>query len=1317
MGLKDKLIAKLWQLLLSLVGKYGDFIKKPIAFKAIMAAAGVVVQKLIDWLKDLLKEKISELLANGLDDLLTSIFGKPGSLEDDGFDDRVARYVNEHPGLRAVEGFIDRDFDESNIGDITLACTDPDYYDGVLENLMARFNIPASNMSGEDYLNTVAELNDDEFESSIAIYEATRPGINELIKKINGVLPWLFLVYIIILKVKEFLTQNEWPSKYRAKYLAKQLRMVGSILKKAAADTATELKQSAIENKERALNRIDDIKEQARAEAEAVKAIPGDVIETGRDLIDNTTGLINSLTDSLKSLDNVIGGVMLATLIYEFNRRLLQEEAMAELNASVQSIACIPIDAVGADGKSLNGNAFNSPSYDNSFADPDFDGRIGDSDFLGFSCPIPLDNVIVPNEPFNSKVEEFACPIPFDTFPNDLNGLQDLGLPAPLISLASKAIYTDLGSSTLTPLVSTGDAVVPGTRIWSVKPKTGKSYVIYSEIGGIVKSIDAKVPEMIIDNVYVPDETELEKAIKDLQTLYKRKSDTEILLKDYYIRTLLPTLLTHSPLIDASISSADYSNIIYPLGGIERRNKLAVKEAEKSKETYEKNASEVTGKDNIVGKLGGNTINPENENPMDEVTNPSGLSLIQKELETVQDTYYKEIRTTGTTYTSQAERTLPNKDEFILWEWYLMLYDELIQYANDGVDLQTRINDPEQRRNADNTWLETLISKVSEYLNERYFIDGEKGNAELLKGKVNELGNELDQRESLEYKSTYFDEMNFLYNKEIKDKNVGSSNALDYTKTISFWVSSLGKKNLNLESTDKIELRTRIFYLWELSILLSTKALEEYETVETPFTQTAIEGNFFESYFKEIWKAYDETPKLIEEKLNFIDKIGRSAIPPSSIFRDNEEYLLYAIGDARECALPTPPDPRLSPFSEYEFKDLSYWLKYCGFATLASIASLPPNWGTGFPPPFGPIPFPTVYIPIKAFQLAWGALVIGITITGIFPFPWVMCANLSSEHHIPLVDPATIIRKALDKVKKALTGQLREFRGDLLQRALTNVKKDVDFWEGEVVRISDAQATLRANKPKRDRAAEAGLSQDPSIGFVEKTTDRAQVAQAKADALLKYTESLANWVTSRAALAEEKISAQVQLFAAQTKWDVLYAATQGGKITDIPDPQVIALQKTEEVIEKSFQKIEELVAQIDPLVASIKPLVTVPGSANFFFTLKNPKPIQEMADGLNESINNPLLERIQKPFDLNRSDLMDSGYKAKVRSSFINGKSYMNKLAASSIGLIQSDPFPKYEMLRFTNLAWILKFLLPSWAPTGGGQFGFPGMPRPPKVT
>ena len=306
-----------------------------------------------------------------------------------------------------------------------------------------------------------------------------------------------------------------------------------------------------------------------------------------------------------------------------------------------------------------------------------------------------------------------------------------------------------------------------------------------------------------------------------------------------------------------------------------------------------------------------------------------------------------------------------------------------------------------------------------------------------------------------------------------------------------------------------------------------------------------------------------------------------------------------------------------------------------------------------------------------------------------------MVANLSTDYHVPLVDPATIIQKSIDVVKRGLIAQLRDFREDLLVTAMDNVKKDVDSYQTELSEIESALSTLATQRPKRDREAEA---------FGD-----------KAAATEKYAQELATWNTSRATLAESKIETKGRLFTAQTKWDILYQAQSGGKLEDVPDPQVVALKATETAVDKTFDKLQALVDSIDPFLAPL-PVSTEGGSANFAFTLKNPKPITQMANGLNETINNPLLERISKPFDLNREDLMDSGYKAKVRSSFINYKAYTNTLAASMVGLIPTDPFPKYEMLVPWNLAWTVKFLLPSWAPTGGGQFGFPGFPRPPKV-
>ena len=1277
MGLKDALIQKLWGILQGLIDKYSSFIQKPSALKAVYAAASGIINGLLDQLKPLLQSKIEQALANGLDRLAGSLF-QPGDLFGDNFDELARKYVARHPGLVAVNSYIDRDLEESHLGNITLACSDPDYDDDRLREMAGRLQGPAE-VSGKEYLDKINA--DSDFDDGINNL-LSRAAIADLLNKVNDALPWVFMVYVILLQLKEWMSQNEYPSKYRGKYLSKKIRLVGALLKKAALDTSTDLKQTAITARDRSADRIDDIKEQAKSEIEAAKQVPGDVIETGRDLINSSSDLINGLIGSLKKLDSLIGGVLLAGLIYELNRRFLQERALEELNATTQSVLCPPEEIPAS-----------------SFEDQDL-SAVSDEDINRFSCPIPLDNVIVPHEPIESKQEAFSCPIDVDSFAQTTLGVP----PAPQPSLATKALYTNLGASTIALLPNTGDIIEPGTPLMSGRDSDNSPFIIYSEISGVVKSIDRSTQEIEVHNISTPEQTPLEKAIEELNALYKKQSDTDIFIKDWYIRTILPTMLYYSPLIDGSISSTEYSNIVYFTGGITKREEKVHKDRERLDESFNKEAENKMSSDSIKSSLGGGNIDPNSENtsPGEDKTNPGGLTKIKDTLDKMMEKYYKDLRKIGDRANSEAALTLPKDDEFIMWEWYAILYDELLAASTDQSDSFTKINREEEQANSENTYLPSFTAKVNEFLIQRAFTDGTSANTELLIEKINDLGKTLEEYGGTSLSSgvdpsgnnwTYYSTMEQMFLEATKDVEVTTLSAQDYRKTISSWVSGLGKKNTKLSSEEKSSYQTRLYRTWELLKTLSILALQEYETEETPFTLAQKEGTYFDSFFKELYKNRLELPELINEKIQFIDEIRRSSLVPVTIYRDNEEYLMYALGDDRSCPIPETPDPRLSPFSEYEFKDIQYWLKYCAWATLASIASLPPNWGTGFPPPFN-IPFPTVYIPIKAFQLAWGVLVIGITLTGIYPFPWVMVGNLSTDAHVPFIDPATIIQKSIDKVKETLIGKLRDFRGTMLQSAMDDVKVEIDSAETKLSELDSTITTHRENKPKRDREQEAFGN--------------------KVQAIAAHTEALANWEQQGLTLQEEKVSTKSELFVAQTKWDILYQAQSGsGDLKGNNDPRVVALEKTEAGIERTFDELQRLVDSIEPFVSAL-PVSTQGGSANFLFTLKNPRPVTEMADGLNETINNPLLSKIQKPFDLNRDDLMSSNYSTKVNLSFINGKRYMNTLAASMVALIPKDPFPKYEMLVPWNLAWTLKFLLPSWAPTGGGQYGFPGFPKVP---
>ena len=121
MGLADTLIKKLWGTLQELIDKYGNFIKKPNAMVALNIAVSKIIDKLLAYLKDLIQKGIQEALISGVDKLLISIFANPGNITDD----QIKKYVSKHRGLQNVLQYSGSNLNESVVGDITLACTDP----------------------------------------------------------------------------------------------------------------------------------------------------------------------------------------------------------------------------------------------------------------------------------------------------------------------------------------------------------------------------------------------------------------------------------------------------------------------------------------------------------------------------------------------------------------------------------------------------------------------------------------------------------------------------------------------------------------------------------------------------------------------------------------------------------------------------------------------------------------------------------------------------------------------------------------------------------------------------------------------------------------------------------------------------------------------------------------------------------------------------------------------------------------------------------------------------------------------------------------
>jgi hypothetical protein len=391
---------------------------------------------------------------------------------------------------------------------------------------------------------------------------------------------------------------------------------------------------------------------------------------------------------------------------------------------------------------------------------------------------------------------------------------------------------------------------------------------------------------------------------------------------------------------------------------------------------------------------------------------------------------------------------------------------------------------------------------------------------------------------------------------------------------------------------------------------------------------------------------------------------------------DEEQYRYYGIGKKRTCPIPVEQDDDYTaPFSTYGYGDIEYWFKYCTFATLASVANPISGWATGFPPPIGPIPFPVVYIPIKAFSSDWGFIVIGITICGIFPYPWVLVANLSSLFQVPFVDPAFNIKAEIRALKKALSFNLKNYKDSVLKGYLNDLMGDANAIDAQISSLKARQQNHKALKPKQNMA--------------------------------NYANLLFKWNTDEAAMREEYLSLKNKKYSVEIKYKIVYDAYSGSPVKDNTDPKIKSIQQTEKANDDSMLSLQTMVDSIESFVSPL-PNATSPVSANFLPTIKNPQPVIKIATDFDNNIDSGVLDKITGNHKLSNDDFSDPNFNIKSQNSTINWAKYTNELKVAMYSLVISDPFPKYQNLKISNIPWMV-FLVKDWVTTGAVTYGVPG--------
>ncbi len=1134
MALKDNLIKAAFGKLQLSIEKFKGFLKKPAVLLALKLAAFTLLNKILDQLKKQIGKNIT--------------------------DDEALNYVKNNRDLQKLLGEINNDIDESYLNEIVLFCENPDYYANEFDNFLK--SLGDKDLAAEDYINLFN--NSDEFDNKTS----NSSRVFQAAYKIAGIAPWLFLAYVTVLGIKEFLEQNELPSTHRGKYLQGLIRNVSSIIKQSLKDEKKALGGAKGMSKGFGANE--------RKQAEA-------------------------LLGSFKTMDAVISGILLASLIYVNNRKRLQTEALASFQEITLSQNCYPTPAPG------DVSIFSKP----------FNEQI-------ISCPADIDDNLVPHIPIEEKMQVISCEVVQDQDTSINEGSQP--------DIATKALFQNNSSTNLNILVKTGD-----TLSVRVPMAIYLGDQVYPSVNGIVELVEPN--KIYVQNISDPDQTYLEEVINKLNDSYKEQNDTKFFISEFYLPSVYPVMLKYSPLIDGSLSVAEDLSLFYKTGGVSKRWEGIMTDFKKQKKDWDKRNQKIAGSDKVKAKA--------------EVEQ---MGDIQKELDDSEKILFKYLKADGQKGIDQSKVTKPDAKEFELIEFYFSLAAQLSSYFDK------------------NNIATTFINKINEFLRDRYFTD--KYSVAKIKNKINAYCKEISQGTFFSADPSFYD----ILRKKWDESNAKIGERFTAGED---YLLDLQKKNTKTDD-EKTVLRNYILFLFNFSIEIDKLIETKYSPNKTKWSQTELEGNWIEQFFASLWKRYNALPGEIDALLKELDNISKTFSTYSIAVINGEQHRLYSIAD-QSCESPDEEDPYLSPKSKKGYGDIKYWMRYCSFATLASVTNPATSWSTGVPPPIGPISFPTVYIPIKAFETNWGFIVVGLTVTGIYPFPWALFVNWSTEHHVPLADPTTLMKREIEALKKDLTDQLTKFKNEILKEYLDKAKANIKEVEAKISNLENQKRDLKVKKPKRDRTKDA-----------------------KED-IPRYTNELYNWTTDMASLSEQILAAKKDKLVLEKKYKIIKDAYDGSAIAQNPDPKIQELQKTQDQIDKQFAKLDTLLSNMDKFLAPL-PIATKPETANFAFTIKNPKPIIKISSDIDQNINSGPLDKITEKFEPKNEDLMKSNYGPALAKTLNNFKAYKTALKIAMPTIIKADPFPKYENLKSTNLPW-MSFLLKEWAPVGKSCYGFPGFP------
>lgn len=905
---------------------------------------------------------------------------------------------------------------------------------------------------------------------------------------------------------------------------------------------------------------------------------------------------INSLLNILKQVDNVIIAVAMITGIYITNRKNLQKKSSENVKSSALEISCTDFSSLEPFDVSINVAPFE----------------------ITLNCPEVTDDVIVQHIPLSEKMKNLSCEVP----QNEEKEVE----AEESVDLITHAIIRNISQKTLTCIETKDSHLTTDKQIATLNEKP-----IYSPVEGDIELIEQK--QIVLRDISDSEENYLEQQINLLNKTYERYNSVKMFLKNYYVQSLYPQMLSISVVDDASTRNVR--------SGIEKEWKAFKEIYELVNKEYEKQVKRITGKDNVE-------FNAQNET----------LGVIKDELDKEEEKFYKHLQLIHSSAENASKITRAKNNEFELFEYYSLDLGAMFNQLENTDKIETEFKD-----------------KINEFIRRRIIVDGYKKNK--LANKINDQIKDIERGIST---GNWFDNAMLIYSQTRK---------LDEVKK---WLTGLAEKRKKLKGVEKEQAVNRVMFLFQL-YLDYDNIVKKYNILQketSPKNETIKEGNWIFLFTEQLWKDYKELPIQIEEIQNTIESL--STFQTYSIVEWNGyQARLYTIADEPICEW-TEPDPYLNPASKFGFGDIQYWLKYCAFATLASCANPATGWSTGWITPT-PIQFPVVYIPIKAIYTKYGFVVIGLSICGIYPFPWVLLVNFTTGYTTPFGDPTVLIKKQIEGLKKTISEQLLNLKRKAIKPILDKTKKEIAEKETQVEELKEEQRSYITNKPQRlfvdPDNVDKGIQENPN-----------------------YVNEYYDWVNKNKDVSEKIVTTQVDLWKKETTATILQEAyTYGSSIKGVKGIDN-KFEQMEILIGKQIDKLISMLSEIDNILA-VLPIALAPETANFAITIKNPKPIIKIKDNLEDMIDATALNGVVDQFRLKSEDLTSSKYVNKLLFSVINDKVYRKALSAARMKIIIQDAFPKYENLTLTNYQWIM-FLYKDFVTTGAKTYGFPGqMPMP----